>query len=562
MGCSLSREFDVNPGNGKMVNRLYDQQHPDAADEYHLVALTSSTYGILKLDSQKQVDEASKEADPMKEVYERIKDIDEQGVAAPPQSWSEMSNVLVKLKDEARRTTTVKGMVQAEPETINMWELMEGVEEEQVSKVTAVDVPPVERLRAGPRRTFVTIHTVEELDKIESPNSDPDHSAPRGMHEDHSGGEEHDVAQTASPSNPRVLSIPQSLGNNSPENASKGSVNNSNNSRASPSKGSVKSSILKASFRRASPAAAASPSKNKLAPRSSADHSSKNVTRRDVSTEKRIPSELLPAKSDLFDPEFLASFEEAFEKLSLDDWRSVSHARGAIESTEKEPILSAEKKQPNSLTRKAVPLPNSPMDKNKIPQGDTPQAKANPFNVVIPKQNTQGFTPAAKVKKAVQDPLQQFEKSCPPNGEQSVVLYSTSLRGVRKTFEDCQNTRSIIQSFGIQFDERDVSLHSEFKQELKDLMQKAVPVPRVFIKGRYIGEAEDVLKLHENGTLEKLLDGISLNPSKSSCDGCGGFRFIPCTDCNGSCKIVTEAGKIARCSECNENGLIMCPICS
>ena len=50
------------------------------------------------------------------------------------------------------------------------------------------------------------------------------------------------------------------------------------------------------------------------------------------------------------------------------------------------------------------------------------------------------------------------------------------------------------------------------------------------------------------------------------CEGCGGARFVPCWECGGSCKVVVAADGGAatateRCGKCNENGLMMCPIC-
>ncbi|KAA8518570.1 hypothetical protein F0562_016044 [Nyssa sinensis] len=99
--------------------------------------------------------------------------------------------------------------------------------------------------------------------------------------------------------------------------------------------------------------------------------------------------------------------------------------------------------------------------------------------------------------------LESFEKNCPPGGENAVIVYTTTLRGIRKTFEDCNNVRSIIESHDIQMFERDVSMDSGFKEELRGLM----------------------------GT------------KGASCDGCAGVRFIMCLDCNGSCKVLDEDGK-------------------
>lgn len=159
--------------------------------------------------------------------------------------------------------------------------------------------------------------------------------------------------------------------------------------------------------------------------------------------------------------------------------------------------------------------------------------------------------------------LQTFEKKCPPGGENAVVVYTTTLRGIRKTFEDCNVVRSIVESHMIQVLERDVSMHSVFKEELRGLMgTKEVRVPMVFVKGRLIGGADEVVKLEEEGKLGVVFDGIP-RAIAGGCEGCGGVRFMMCMECNGSCKVLNEnSKKTMRCSECNENGLIQCPVCS
>ncbi|CAM6041944.1 unnamed protein product [Sphagnum compactum] len=248
-----------------------------------------------------------------------------------------------------------------------------------------------------------------------------------------------------------------------------------------------------------------------------------------------------------------------------------------------------------------------------------------------------------------------YERKCPPGGDERVVLYSTSLRGIRKTFQDCNRVRTILQTYVLWIDERDVSMHVEFRKELKDLLLQhqlltgssldspghagpltagsaeagplqapgtgtaaavggsspgpgaALQVPRVFIMGYYIGGVEEVVELHETEKLGELLtnfklklprpqqtsncqlllqqqlheqqeyyySGLAHGPAAASCNnyyyhcnGCGGVRFVPCPNCNGSCKIISAENssysnniKIIRCPDCNENGLIRCPIC-
>lgn len=157
--------------------------------------------------------------------------------------------------------------------------------------------------------------------------------------------------------------------------------------------------------------------------------------------------------------------------------------------------------------------------------------------------------------------LNTFENKCPPEGENSVIIYTTTLRGIRKTFEDCNKVRSIIESYCVRMRERDVSMDSGFKEELRKLMgEKQVQVPVVFVKGRLVGGVDEVVKLEEEGKLGVLLDGI---PGElGECKGCGGVRFVMCVECNGSCKVLDEEQKKAvRCGQCNENGIIQCPIC-
>ncbi|KAL6559182.1 hypothetical protein OROHE_006551 [Orobanche hederae] len=158
--------------------------------------------------------------------------------------------------------------------------------------------------------------------------------------------------------------------------------------------------------------------------------------------------------------------------------------------------------------------------------------------------------------------LESYKKKCPPGGQNAIIMYTTTLRGIRKTFEDCNVARSIFESHNVLMFERDVSMDSGFKEELRGLMGcNEVRVPLVFVKGRLIGGADEVLKLDEEGILEILLDGIP-RAAPVGCGGCAGIRFVMCYECSGSCKLLGDDGKRSvKCSKCNENGLIHCPIC-
>ncbi|KAG5249452.1 glutaredoxin family protein [Salix suchowensis] len=160
------------------------------------------------------------------------------------------------------------------------------------------------------------------------------------------------------------------------------------------------------------------------------------------------------------------------------------------------------------------------------------------------------------------DLLSGFEEKCPPGGADSVVLYTTSLRGIRRTFDDCTRLKTLFELHHVVFDERNVSLHGDFLNELRGLVGEGASVPRVFIKGRYIGGVDEVVELNESGQLGRILVWARVErvEGRQACEGCGDARFVPCLECSGSCKVLIDGAK-ERCGKCNENGLVRCPTC-
>lgn len=180
-------------------------------------------------------------------------------------------------------------------------------------------------------------------------------------------------------------------------------------------------------------------------------------------------------------------------------------------------------------------------------------------------------------------PPQQETYKCPPGGEDRVVVYLTSLRGIRKTYEDCYEAQLILKGYKVRIDERDVSMDSGFKKELVDILGPGfggwpISLPRVFAAGRYLGGIEEVRETHEKDKLGRILqDCVSVPVSKSGrvagpCKICDDVRFVPCETCSGSRKVYVkeklggdqrtdEGGQFRRCPDCNENGLIRCPVC-
>ncbi|KAK2400520.1 glutaredoxin family protein [Trifolium repens] len=150
------------------------------------------------------------------------------------------------------------------------------------------------------------------------------------------------------------------------------------------------------------------------------------------------------------------------------------------------------------------------------------------------------------------------------SGEDKIVLYFTSLRGIRKTYEDCCSVRMILKGFRVAVDEKDISMDSSYRKELQNALgdKVVVTLPQVFIRGKHVGNADEIKLLNESGELENLLKDFPVKDSWLVCESCGDARFVPCSNCNGSRKVFEEEEEeLIRCIHCNENGLKRCPGC-
>ncbi|KAG0535725.1 hypothetical protein BDA96_03G004200 [Sorghum bicolor] len=209
--------------------------------------------------------------------------------------------------------------------------------------------------------------------------------------------------------------------------------------------------------------------------------------------------------------------------------------------------------------------------------------KDNPFLMRDRESKGDGSTVAPRWKR--RDPFEGCPERRPPGATGGgVVLYTTTLRGVRRTFEDCERTREAVEACAAAagvaaVDERDVSLHGEYLRELRELVPAgdgegegaAAAPPRLFVMGRYVGGADECERLAESGKLREMMRWVKARGEACAakdgrgCEGCGGARFVPCWECGGSCKVVAADGgtptTTERCGKCNENGLMMCPIC-
>ncbi|CAN6844556.1 unnamed protein product [Brassica oleracea] len=146
----------------------------------------------------------------------------------------------------------------------------------------------------------------------------------------------------------------------------------------------------------------------------------------------------------------------------------------------------------------------------------------------------------------------------------TIVLYFTSLRGIRKTYEDCCYVRTVLRGFQVAVDERDISMDSEYRKEVQILLgeEKPVCLPQVFIRGVHVGGIEEIKRLNDGGELGEMLKGFPVFESVGACECCGDARFVLCTSCGGSTKVFEEQEDgFKRCNGCNENGLVRCNNC-
>lgn len=191
-----------------------------------------------------------------------------------------------------------------------------------------------------------------------------------------------------------------------------------------------------------------------------------------------------------------------------------------------------------------------------IDSQNSPSSSPSPSPSPSPTSNRSSFSPP-------DSPVKEYSTVKLPGTEDRVVIYFTSLRGVRRTFHDCQSVRMVFRGFRVNLDERDVSMDVAYKNELQELFgEENVSLPQVFVKGKHVGGAEQVLNHLEVGELMMMIKGLPFRSLKP-CDVCDDMRFIACVNCGGSRKVYDEdKEQTNRCPVCNENGLMRCPLCS
>ncbi|XP_013782517.1 glutaredoxin domain-containing cysteine-rich protein CG12206-like [Limulus polyphemus] len=152
--------------------------------------------------------------------------------------------------------------------------------------------------------------------------------------------------------------------------------------------------------------------------------------------------------------------------------------------------------------------------------------------------------------------------------EGRVVLYTTTMGIIRRTFEKCRHVRNILQTLLVKFEERDVFMNRTHQRELLERLETGVvQVPQIFVEGNWFANAEILESLNESGELRQVLRPYKRSSFGGVCQQCGGFRYLPCSLCGGSKKSANHRhhfniGYVAlRCMNCDESGLIRCDKC-
>ncbi|KAL5697372.1 hypothetical protein ACHQM5_030778 [Ranunculus cassubicifolius] len=537
MGCASSKSTKTRchhcqtPLSPKHLPRSYSVpvHHPASrkGDSYHVVALTSSTLGSLHEDSDDdKVIINNLKNSKNENVYKEVNDDKSREFLTEvlqAKNWSTMIDEKIPKFIPRTPTMTPPG----EPETINTWELMEGLDEYSPLRL------PNHLDRSF---TFHSISTISPYDHLRFHEDDVD-------------------SPTIGPPKPK----PQLSVIVSPVDQSK--VNE--NGFDSPSIGELKmvrSSENGAEYLLDQPKV----NGNDFDEPAIAEIESTDESKVD---EPESPIDQSKVNEDIFDSPIVGETKTSLQENSMEtpkpQWLQMEDDDIASNLN---PIISDFDPEIVSQFRKAL---------EELSPVSTANLKS-PERERVPFSRENGFLSQDFIEDKVEDIITPYK--APPYGADKVVIYFTSLRGVRKTYEDCDLVRVILKGFGVRLDERDVSMHYGFREELRELSSEmgcGGGLPRVFIKGRYIGGAEEIKQLNEDGMLEKLVQGCAVmeeGNGYNACAFCGDVRFVPCESCSGSCKIYCEedgdewegedgVGEFQRCPNCNENGIVRCPVC-
>ncbi len=85
----------------------------------------------------------------------------------------------------------------------------------------------------------------------------------------------------------------------------------------------------------------------------------------------------------------------------------------------------------------------------------------------------------------------------------AVTIYTTSWCPY------CRAAKDLLQQKGVAFEEIDVSMDSERRQEMVQRANGRRTVPQIFIDGTHVGGSDDLHALDRQGKLDPMLQGVA-----------------------------------------------------
>ena len=77
----------------------------------------------------------------------------------------------------------------------------------------------------------------------------------------------------------------------------------------------------------------------------------------------------------------------------------------------------------------------------------------------------------------------------------------------KSTCPYCARAKKLLGEKGVEYQEFEISMDSDKRQEMIQRANGRTTVPQIFINGKHIGGSDDLLELDAKGELDKLLAG-------------------------------------------------------
>eukprot|EP00250_Pteridium_aquilinum_P000866 c11042_g1_i1 orf=357-1892(-) len=176
------------------------------------------------------------------------------------------------------------------------------------------------------------------------------------------------------------------------------------------------------------------------------------------------------------------------------------------------------------------------------------------------KQSIEDSVPQATINRPSSWELEKV--AVEPGGK--AVLYSTNSRTDINAYEDSNAVRAILISLvGSSFDEKSLSQHPDYEQELKNALNlPVVAVPTVCVRGKYIAGIDNIMQLFKKGLLGSLLlETLPHGLKPNAPCMCRGGKFLICPICKGKRRLTRGGEEPVTCRHCIGTGLLKCPSC-